>query len=51
MKVIAEGIETPEEYKVVCGLGCHLLQGYLFAKPQPPFCEVEFKPAKESDDG
>ena len=35
MQVIAEGIETEEERKVVVDLGCPLLQGWLFAKGEP----------------
>jgi EAL domain-containing protein (putative c-di-GMP-specific phosphodiesterase class I) len=35
--VIAEGIETPAERDMVTRLGCELLQGYLFARPGPPF--------------
>lgn len=31
--VVAEGVETPAERDVVVGLGCDLLQGYLFGKP------------------
>lgn len=31
--VIAEGIETAEESRVVCDLGVDLLQGFLFARP------------------
>jgi EAL domain-containing protein (putative c-di-GMP-specific phosphodiesterase class I) len=38
--VIAEGIETPAERDTVTGLGCELLQGYLFARPGPPFPEA-----------
>jgi EAL domain-containing protein (putative c-di-GMP-specific phosphodiesterase class I) len=38
--VIAEGIETPAERDTVAGLGCELLQGYLFARPGPPFPEA-----------
>jgi EAL domain-containing protein (putative c-di-GMP-specific phosphodiesterase class I) len=37
MQVVAEGIELPEERESVRGFGCELLQGYLFAKPGPPF--------------
>ncbi len=33
IKVIAEGIETPEEYKVLSGMGIRYFQGFLFAKP------------------
>jgi|GEM_PF-231461 len=35
--VVAEGIETPAERETLIDLGCDLLQGYLFAKPGPPF--------------
>jgi EAL domain-containing protein (putative c-di-GMP-specific phosphodiesterase class I) len=35
--VVAEGVETEAEAEVVVDLGCDLLQGYLIAKPAPPF--------------
>ena len=35
--VVAEGVETPEERDTLTGLGCDVLQGYLFAKPDRPF--------------
>ena len=41
MLVVAEGIEIPEERNSVQAVGCDLLQGYLFAKPGPPFPTVE----------
>ena len=31
--IIAEGVETKEEYKVLSALGIHLFQGFLFARP------------------
>ncbi len=37
IQVVAEGIETTEERACVRDAGCDLLQGYLFAKPGPPF--------------
>ena len=40
MKVVAEGIETPEERKAIVDAGCDLMQGYLFARPAPPFPPV-----------
>ncbi|MBN2358378.1 MAG: EAL domain-containing protein [Deltaproteobacteria bacterium] len=40
MQVVGEGVETADEVKVVTDLGCHLLQGYFFSRPQPPFCEL-----------
>ena len=33
MMVVAEGVETKEEYKVLEDMGIHLFQGYYFAKP------------------
>jgi EAL domain-containing protein (putative c-di-GMP-specific phosphodiesterase class I) len=32
--VVGEGVETKEERDVLIELGCHLLQGYFFGKPQ-----------------
>jgi EAL domain-containing protein (putative c-di-GMP-specific phosphodiesterase class I) len=37
MKVVAEGIETPEERDAILEAGCDLMQGYLFARPGPAF--------------
>lgn len=34
---IAEGIETVEERDALAGLGCDLMQGYLFGRPGKPF--------------
>lgn len=33
MHVIAEGVEKPEEVKILHNLGCDMAQGYHFAKP------------------
>ena len=41
MLVVAEGVELVEESESLQGVGCHLLQGYLFARPGPPFPAVE----------
>ncbi len=35
LKVIAEGIETEEQYKLLAALNCDYGQGYLFGKPVP----------------
>ena len=35
--VVAEGIETAEERDTVVRLGCHIVQGYRFGRPAPPF--------------
>ena len=34
--VIAEGVETEEQYLVLKTMGCDLVQGYYFSKPVPP---------------
>ena len=33
--VIAEGVETEEQYNVLKGLGCELVQGFYFSRPLP----------------
>lgn len=33
LKVIAEGVETPEQLAILQSLGCHALQGFLLARP------------------
>jgi EAL domain-containing protein (putative c-di-GMP-specific phosphodiesterase class I) len=37
MRVVAEGVERPEESAIVRAAGCDLIQGYLFARPGAPF--------------
>jgi diguanylate cyclase len=36
LRVVAEGVETPEQRDILVKLGCDELQGYLFAKPMSP---------------
>lgn len=33
LEVIAEGVETQEQYEKLIAMGCKYFQGYLFAKP------------------
>ncbi|MFO0761246.1 MAG: EAL domain-containing protein [Byssovorax sp.] len=40
--VVAEGIETIAERDVVAEIGCDLMQGYLFARPNRTFPAVTF---------
>jgi EAL domain-containing protein (putative c-di-GMP-specific phosphodiesterase class I) len=37
--VIAEGVETETEARLLVELGCDLLQGYLIARPGLPFVD------------
>lgn len=37
IRTVAEGVETVEERDVLAGMGCELMQGYLFARPAPAF--------------
>lgn len=35
MKIVAEGVETPQHCAVVAGLGCQIVQGFAVSKPLP----------------
>ena len=41
MKIVAEGVENPEEGKALRDLGCDMAQGYYFAKPLPEHDLIE----------
>ena len=46
MKVVAEGVETPEQLQYLQALGCEEIQGFLFAKPMTADDTSEFLSAK-----
>ncbi len=35
ISVVAEGVETMEEWEALADLGCHLAQGFLISRPKP----------------
>jgi diguanylate cyclase (GGDEF)-like protein/PAS domain S-box-containing protein len=35
MSVIAEGVETAEQARILTALGCSVVQGYLYSRPRP----------------
>ncbi|MBW9260235.1 MAG: EAL domain-containing protein [Candidatus Thiodiazotropha sp. (ex. Lucinisca nassula)] len=49
LEVIAEGVETEEQLKVLTHLGCEYLQGYYFSKPIPINQIPEILPSAEID--
>jgi len=41
LQTVAEGIETENQLKYLCNLGCDLIQGYYFSRPVPEDDVVE----------
>jgi diguanylate cyclase (GGDEF)-like protein/PAS domain S-box-containing protein len=35
LKIVAEGVETVEQWELLKSLNCHYIQGFLFSKPLP----------------
>ena len=42
LRVVAEGVETIEQFDILCRLGCSQMQGYLFARPMEPDAFIAF---------
>jgi len=36
IEVLAEGVETKDQYELLEQMGCEIIQGYYFSKPLPP---------------
>jgi EAL domain-containing protein (putative c-di-GMP-specific phosphodiesterase class I) len=50
LEVVAEGVETEEQQRILCQLGCDYMQGYLFSKPVDAEAAGEvYKDACEAD--
>jgi EAL domain-containing protein (putative c-di-GMP-specific phosphodiesterase class I) len=45
--VVAEGIETPDEFRALRDTGAHYGQGYLFARPAYPMPTISWPPEAE----
>jgi diguanylate cyclase (GGDEF)-like protein/PAS domain S-box-containing protein len=48
IRVLAEGVETPEQLAFLCSHGCHAWQGYLFSRPVPATELVAHLPRKRT---
>jgi len=46
VKVVAEGVETQEQYALLEQLNCDYIQGYIFSRPiaKKTFIELYVKP-------
>lgn len=42
LQVIAEGVETLEQWNFLKSIDCDAMQGYFFSKPLPAAALVEF---------
>ena len=49
IKVVAEGVETEAQHKVLKTAGCDQIQGYLISKPLPPMALDHWHTAKDTD--
>ena len=54
LKIVAEGVETPAQQRLLTSLGCNSLQGYLLGRPMPAeelvATVLKKRPAKHSQE-
>ena len=48
LKVVAEGVETPEVWNALLRLGCDLVQGYFISRPVPDGSVIEWTRAQRA---
>ena len=48
LKAVAEGVESEKQYEELRNLDCDIMQGYLFARPQPPEIVAKTLPARST---
>ena len=48
LKVVAEGVETPEVWNALLRLGCDLVQGYFISRPMPAGSVIEWTRAQRT---
>jgi EAL domain-containing protein (putative c-di-GMP-specific phosphodiesterase class I) len=47
LRVIVEGVETPEQARALMRMGCQVAQGYHLGSPEPPEAiEARWSPAR-----
>ncbi len=49
--LIAEGVETEEQFKALKDMGCEMIQGYYFAKPMPEQDFEQYLAEKHQNNG
>jgi len=52
LKVVAEGVETEEQARLLCEAGCHVMQGYHYSRPvrAPEVARLMHERLKQADD-